>query len=171
MANGSGSSGNTAWNNSVRSRLYLERIIARDKELACELDPDARVLRTVKANYGRVGGEIALRWVDGVLQPSSRPVGGIGEQALAENRADKVFLTLLAQLDVEGRHVSATLSAPTYAPATFAKHGMSEGITKRGFDSAMNRLFGAGRIRVGKSAGSPSRQRDIIIRVIAGEHA
>ena len=58
MATGSGSSGSTAWNNSVRSRLYLDRV----REGGVELDPDVRVLRTMKTNYGRAGGEIRLRW-------------------------------------------------------------------------------------------------------------
>lgn len=63
MASGSGTSGSTAWSNNVRSRLYLDRV--RDDGI--EVDPDARVLRTMKANYGPVGGEIRLRWHDGVF--------------------------------------------------------------------------------------------------------
>jgi hypothetical protein len=55
MSTGSGSSGSTAWSNSVRSRLYLKRTEGEDE--------DARVLETMKANNGRVGGLIGLRWV------------------------------------------------------------------------------------------------------------
>ena len=62
MANGSGISGSTAWNGSVRSRLYLKRV----KDNDYEADPDARVLTTMKANYGRVGGEIGRK----TFQPS-----------------------------------------------------------------------------------------------------
>jgi RecA-family ATPase len=46
MASGAGTSGNTAWNNSVQSRLYL--VTSSD-----DLDPDGRVLQTIKANYGQ----------------------------------------------------------------------------------------------------------------------
>ena len=53
MANGSGLSGNTAWNNSVRSRLYLKRVKEAD---GYETQPDARVLESMKANYAGTGG-------------------------------------------------------------------------------------------------------------------
>ncbi|WP_127752680.1 AAA family ATPase [Devosia sp. 1566] len=163
MANGSGSSGNTAWNNSVRSRLYLERVITKDDNKVFEPDPDARVLRTVKANYGRVGGEIALRWVDGVLEAKAQPAISSLAQMSAENRADQIFLSLLARFEAEGRRVSPTPAAPTYAPSYFAKHAGAEGITKRGLEAAMNRLFTAGKIRVAKSPGPPSKQTDIVV--------
>lgn len=56
MASGTGASGSTAWNNSVRSRLYLSRII----QDGYEPDPDTRVLTTKKLNSGRIGGEIGM---------------------------------------------------------------------------------------------------------------
>jgi RecA-family ATPase len=56
---GSGTSGSTAWNNAVRSRLYLTRPEG-------ERD-DVRVLKTVKANYGRIGETIVLRRKGGVF--------------------------------------------------------------------------------------------------------
>lgn len=72
LSSGSGTSGSTGWNNSVRSRLYLERVV----QDGYEPNPDARVLRTMKANYGRTGGEIALTWQDGVFVADA-PVRGI----------------------------------------------------------------------------------------------
>jgi RecA-family ATPase len=58
---GSGSSGSTAWNNAVRSRLYLTvpEGSARDSE--------TRLLTTVKANYGRAGERIYLKRRGGVF--------------------------------------------------------------------------------------------------------
>src|SRR4029079_1534383 len=58
MSSGSGTSGSTAWSNSVRSRLYLERV---KDDRGVEQDTDARVLKTMKANYSAVGTEIARR--------------------------------------------------------------------------------------------------------------
>ena len=51
MSSGTGTSGSTAWNNSVRSRLYLEI-----------KSPEARILTVVKANHGKVGEKIEMRW-------------------------------------------------------------------------------------------------------------
>ena len=62
MMRGSGLSGSTAWQNSVRSRLYLERIVGRDRT---ESDPNARRLTVKKMNYGPPGREFELVWWDG----------------------------------------------------------------------------------------------------------
>ena len=58
-ASGTGEAGSTAWHNAVRSRLYLK---SEDGE-----DDDIRVLKTMKANYGRRGKEMRLKWIDGVF--------------------------------------------------------------------------------------------------------
>ena len=64
LTSGAGTSGSTGWNNSVRSRLYLSRIT----DEGFEPDPDARILATKKANYGRTGGEMRLTWKAGVFE-------------------------------------------------------------------------------------------------------
>ena len=66
LSSGSGLSGSTAWNASVRSRLYFKRAIFDKGE---EPDPDLRVLEVVKANYGPVGETIMLRWDNGLFLP------------------------------------------------------------------------------------------------------
>jgi len=61
-ASGTGESGSTAWNNSVRSRLYLRR----DKDASgYEVDKNARVLEVMKVNYGPPRDPFGLRWEDG----------------------------------------------------------------------------------------------------------
>lgn len=65
MSSGRGDGGNTAWNNSVRSRLLLERPEAADGPP----DPNARVLRRKKANYAAADADIPLRWDHGCLVP------------------------------------------------------------------------------------------------------
>jgi hypothetical protein len=52
ISTGSGLSGSTAWNASVRSRLYFKRAKTEKDE---EPDPDLRVLEVMKSNYGPVG--------------------------------------------------------------------------------------------------------------------
>jgi RecA-family ATPase len=162
MASGSGSSGSTGWNNSVRSRLYLERIKGGD---GSEDDPDARVLKTMKANYAAVGAQVRLRWSRGVFVAEGAASVSSFSAIAAEAHADRIFIDLVAKYAAEGRHVSATASS-NYAPALFEKDQRSDGVKKRGFTMAMNRLFEAGRIKV-EEFGPPSRRLKRIAVVTA----
>ena len=139
LSSGSGTSGSTAWNNSVRSRLYLSRIV----QDGYEPEPDKRMLATKKANYGRIGGEIAMTWKDGVFVEEGTPEG-LDKMAIGA-KAERVFMRLLADFTTQGRYVSANPSN-TYAPTLFASHPKSEGMTKRALKGAMEILFDRGRI-------------------------
>jgi AAA domain-containing protein len=95
---GTGLSGSTAWNASVRSRLYFKRSTTEKDE---EPDPDLRVLEVMKANYGPIGETITLRWTDGLFLP----VGDAShlEKAAAEQAAEHLFLDLLGRFARQGR--------------------------------------------------------------------
>ena len=160
MSSGSGTSGSTAWNNSVRGRLYFERV--RDQD-GTESDPDARVLKVMKSNYGRVGEEIRVVWRDGVFVPRDQPTVGFFGKIAAQDRADEVFLSLVQAFTAEGRAITDK-TGPTFAPAVFAKDPRSQGIVGKGFDAAMRRLFASGKIRV-ETFGPPSKQRTRIAPV------
>lgn len=99
---GSGTSGSTGWNNSVRSRLYLKRD---------ETDPNVRVLSTMKANYGATGQELRLRWQSGVFVEVGRTSNEPAHRAAAEQAADELFLQLLAEFTSQGRTVSPHASS------------------------------------------------------------
>ncbi|EYD71581.1 Replicative DNA helicase [Rubellimicrobium mesophilum DSM 19309] len=156
LTSGSGTSGSTAWNNSVRSRLYLSRV-ADD---GYEPDPDKRVLSTKKANYSQVGGEIALTWKAGVFTSDATPKDL--DKRAASAKAERVFLSLLDEFTAQGRRVNHA-GASTYAPSQFAKHPKREGISKSGFATAMNNLLSAGTITVGEE-GPPSRRTKFLKR-------
>lgn len=149
MASGSGLSGSTAWNASVRSRLYLERVV----QDGYEADPDRRVLRTVKANYGRTGGEICMTWRNGVFIADA-PETSLDRMA-ASAKAERVFLKLLREVTSQGRRVNAA-GGLSYAPKAFAEHPEGEGLTKRALRSAMEALLAGGKVKV-VHGGSPSR--------------
>jgi RecA-family ATPase len=153
MASGVGTSGSTGWNNSVRSRLYLSRVIGDN---GYEPNPDARLLTTKKSNYGRAGGEIHIHWHDGRFVACNLPTG---EERNA--KAESVFLKLLEEVCAQGRRVNSS-GGQTYAPKVFADHPQSEGITKRGFKSAMEKLFATGKIR-SVETGPPSKRRSHIL--------
>lgn len=150
LNSGTGMSGSTAWNNSVRSRLYFERI----RQDGYEADPDARVLRTMKANYGRTGGEIALKWNDGVFTLAGGESGL--DRMAAGAKAERVFLKLLRQFTEQGRRVNPS-AGPRYAPKVFAENPGAEGCNKRSLKDAMERLLASGAVKI-EHVGPPSRR-------------
>ncbi|MBK8211656.1 MAG: AAA family ATPase [Rhodospirillales bacterium] len=148
IASGSGSGGSTAWSNSVRSRLYLERPAAEEGE---NPDNDARILTTKKANYAATGAEIRLRWQDGMFVPVGMPTGGFVEAIDQVNRdrtAEEAFLACLDAAHAAGRYASATANSPCYAPKMFLAMDARRGFNKRQLQRAMEGLFSTGRIRV-----------------------
>jgi hypothetical protein len=65
MSNGTGSSGSTAWANTMRSRLFMER-----PKASSGLPTEARILTRAKANFAPDGsGRTELIWRRGVLAP------------------------------------------------------------------------------------------------------
>lgn len=154
LSSGTGSSGSTAWNNSVRSRLYLSRIT----DSGFEMDPDRRVLTTMKANYGRVGGETHMKWTNGVFV-AEQAAQGLDAMA-AGAKAQRVFMTLLATFTAQGRQVNHA-GRSRYAPKLFAEHQDNEGMAKRAFKAAMEGLLAAEKIVI-KTEGPASRRSTFI---------
>lgn len=150
MQTGTGLSGSTAWNNSVRSRLYL----TADKD-----DDDLRVLTGKKANYGRKGDELRLRWQDGVF------VLDDGKPSVAANlvnkQAERTFLKLLSLFNRNGQNVS-DVSGTNYAPAKMSKHPDAVGVSKKSLAEAMQRLLDRGEIKI-VMVGKPSAQRKKLV--------
>jgi len=152
MRSGTGSSGSTAWNNSVRSRLYLT------KPTGDGADPDARVLKTMKANYGKAGDEIKLKWKAGAFilddgKPSPANV-------LLQARAERIFKELLGKINDSGDRVAKTPGL-NYAPKIMAKRPDADGVKVKEFEAAMSSLMAAGEVVV-KWVGPPSRQRQML---------
>jgi hypothetical protein len=149
MASGSGYSGSTAWNNSVRSRLYLT-----------SGEGDVRILKTVKSNYGKIGDEMQLEWCDGafVLHDPSKP--GIADGIL-NGHTDKKFVAVLSKLNRTGQRPSPNKS-PSYAPRMIQKHPDAKGTKIRDLEMAMQRLLDAGTIKVVEE-GPASRRRSRLI--------
>jgi RecA-family ATPase len=150
---GTGVSGSTAWNASVRSRLYMKRAITEKDE---EPDPDLRVIEVMKNNYGPVGETITVRWKDGLFLPVAVP--GSLERMAREQKVDDLFLKLLDRSTEQGRNLSDKKTANTYAPSRFAgePEAKADHITKREMAEAMERLFRASKI-CNASYGLPSK--------------
>jgi hypothetical protein len=73
-----------------------------------------------------------------------------------EQKADEVFLALLARYDRESRNVSEKRTAHNYAPAAFCKESEAKGLRKEHLEAGMRRLFASGKIHV-ENYGRPSR--------------
>ena len=160
ISTGTGLSGSTAWNASVRSRLYFKRAKTEKDE---EPDPDLRVLEVMKSNYGPVGETVTVRWKDGLFLPVAG--GSSLEKLAADQNAEQLFLTLLDRFNRQGRNTCEKPSAPTYAPTLFTKESEAReaGIRKADFEGAMSRLFAAEKICL-ERYGSPSRATSRLVR-------
>lgn len=74
LNSGTGKSGSTGWNNSVRSRLYLTA--PKPKAGDDDKPSDIRHLKTMKANYGKFGHKVEIRWNRGcfeLVEPVAAP--------------------------------------------------------------------------------------------------
>ena len=153
---GTGSSGSTGWRNSVRSRLYLIVPTVHSKP-----SPDVRVLQVQKANYGRVGEELTVRWDDGiyVLDKGTDPVA----QTLIDSKTDDLFLELLRLFADKNQNVGA-VPGTSYAPAKMTKHTKGKGFSKEQFAASMQRLLDDKIIEV-VTEGSASRRRSRLCEV------
>ena len=154
MINGTGYSGSTAWNNSVRSRLYLTRPKVEPDGTP---DPSARVLTVQKANYAESGGEVRLRLRGGGFSTEEAEGRGVVDMATTRDRIDQQFLGMLESYSAQKRPVSDRAGA-NYAPSYFAKDPAAAGTTKAAFTAAMGRLFSLRKIVV-EVTGPPSRER------------
>jgi RecA-family ATPase len=154
ITSGTGTSGSTTWSNSVRSRLYFER----PKGSEGYEDDDRRILTTKKSNYGRAGGEVVLRWRDGVFVLD---LASTADQMQADAAAERAFLEILADFARSRRHVSDKKSN-AFAPALFAEHPSAKGLSTARLNAAMQRLFAANRIH-NEISGPPSKRRERIV--------
>ena len=155
MNTSSGQSGSTAWGNSVRSRLYLER-----PKLDTETDPDLRILSSKKSNYSGTDLSITLRWSKGMFRPEGGGASGYDKASQNKVMEDK-FLQMLRDFNRQGRHVN-NAGGPYYAPKMFAE---ADGkISRSNFRAAMERLFADGKLKI-IPEGPKSRGTNKIVEV------
>lgn len=146
---GTGMSGNSAWSNSVRSRLYL-RPVANE--------PDRRVVEVMKANYGRPGETIDIVWRDGVFTEFAVDDAAV---SMANRQVDDVFMKIFWKLTSIGHKFSPKRSN-AYAPTNFAKHPDAGGYSKTKLEQAMNRLLESGTLKI-EEQGPPTRRTSVLV--------
>jgi RecA-family ATPase len=175
ISSGSGLSGSTAWNNSVRSRLYLKSEKKKDKDDQDDEQEDdggARILEFMKSNYSALAAPIKLVWKDGLLMPEPTlaalpPV----ERAALDRNASEIFMALLTRFNRQDLTVSRKEKANNFAPTVFA--GEPEALNLHRIPSkrklllrhAMKSLLAHERIMLGSGPRTEpkSRQRECLI--------
>jgi RecA-family ATPase len=163
---GTGEAGSTAWNNAVRSRLYLTQPKKDEREQDDDGPSEFRELRTKKSNYGPPGGKIRLRWERGVyVAEDGLGAGGGMVASIERGRVDNIFLACLDATLAQDRAVSDSRNAGNYAPKRFASMSQANGAKVYDLAKAMERLFAAGAIRLGSCGLTSSRHpRPSIVR-------
>lgn len=159
LSTDTGLSGSTAWNNSVRSRLFFKTTNESDDDSRS----DQRELIVRKNNYGPTGETIRMVWRNGLFVPVSAP--STIERAVAERKVEDLFMGLLARFSHEGRKVSDK-TGTNYAPAKFAaeREAKAAKCGKEALADAMRRLFTADKIAV-QEDGPPSHRRSRLVIV------
>jgi RecA-family ATPase len=162
MADGSGGSGSTDWNNGVRSRLLLERTRVEKDEAP---DEDARMLSRRKSNYARQGDQLSLRWRDDVFMLDAKvhaiDPGYLGH--IERDRCEAVYLELLGTIIEQGRYLSPSRNSQNYGPALLAKSPDRAGFKRRDFELAQERLFREGRLTLGVHTTANRKKFDCIL--------
>lgn len=154
-------SGSTAWENQVRSRLFLETPKEADGSVS---DPDQRALSRGKANYARNGEAIIFRWHRWAFVRDEDLPTNIGAEIAANAQAtwdNEIFLSCLRQRNKEGRHVSERTGA-NFAPAIFADMPEAKKIGKARLRAALDRLFRIGAIERAVLGRDTDKGRDIV---------
>ena len=114
---------------------------------------------TKKINYGKVGNELRMRWHDRIfVLDDGKPTALCG---LLNRRHDEKFRNLLSAVNRTGQRVASTRGV-NYAPAILAARPDAEGVTKKQFEAAMQRLLAEGIVKV-VWEGPPSKQRQRLI--------
>lgn len=158
LSQGTGISGSTAWNNSVRGRVYLTKPKADDDE---EPDPNERLLKTMKSNYGPAGDQLRLRWDQGVFKPvhAAAPDGGIVNRLELENAIKREVKNLMADGVLVGAYGKAKNGITTLLSKLPT---MKSRWTWNEIETAKERLLASGdlvRIEVG-----PKSRSKVLIR-------
>jgi RecA-family ATPase len=151
LTSGSGAGGSTAWSNTVRSRLYLERQ-KPDNEAAP--DDNIRILSRKKANYAGINENITLYWENGVF--NVKPVAGKDTvDWIKERVCMKDFLAAMRKLADEGITLSVSKNSPSYAPK-IVSNKIGKKYKYAEIDKAMSKLLDAGNIK-NEAYGAPSK--------------
>lgn len=168
-AQGSEYSGSTAWEGSVRARLYLGRTLpdATDDDGERVEDDGTRYLCRRKANYSALDWR-RLKWMDGVMVPEVREPG---TTRTSPDYARDVVVRAMRKLAEMGEHGVASTASSKYLPKLARQYQLLENISEKAFGTAMREMRMAGAITVGVVGKYTNRTpREGLVLVSDGVH-
>lgn len=157
MREGSGLSGSTAWNNSVRSRLYLTRPEG-------ERNSNVRVLQMKKSNYGSTEPEIRIVWQDGAFSAVENTVGKNPEDRALHDEA--AYLFALLKLQERGQRALIHRNQTNYGPKLMKTMQETHGVSVTRLEEAQDRLMNRGVVANTQDAEGPKSKRKWQIKII-----
>jgi DNA polymerase I-like protein with 3'-5' exonuclease and polymerase domains/RecA-family ATPase len=144
-----GLAGTTQWHNAVRARAVMKSV----KPEGDSVDTGLRAISFHKNQYGPASATCYVRYESGLFLPVEGMSIDAAERA---TKADELFITLLKRFTEQHRIVNH-LVGRNYAPAAFAEHPDAQGISKKEFARAMQRLLDAKIIEI-REWGKASRR-------------
>ena len=140
ISTGTGISGSTAWNNSVRAREYLTVPKGDD---GMPIDKNVRELTQHKNNYGPMAEPLLIRLKNGafVLNRDERTAF---ERAYSDQKADELFMRLVDEF----KGNLSNMNGINYAPKLLAEDPEVKraGLHLRDLEAAMKRVMEAGKV-------------------------
>jgi DNA polymerase len=143
-----GLAGTTQWHNAVRARAVMKTV----KPEGDSVDTGLRAISFHKNQYGPASATCFVRYEAGLFLPVEGMSINAAERAA---KAEEVFVALLRKFATQHQTVSHA-SGRNYAPARFADHPEAQGISRKEFAQAMQRLLDAKVVEI-RTWGRPSR--------------
>lgn len=149
MESGRGSSGSTAWNNAVRSRLYLTRP---------KNDPsgDYRQLDGMKSNYAKTGHIATVRWREGAFVLATD-----GEDDPCRV-AERALLAAMRILIDRGVALSPAPRVGNYVVRLVLSLPETQGLGRSELEHALERVLRSGNVVINKQPDDKRRLRDVL---------
>lgn len=139
-------SGSSAWENTVRLRLYLGASLPDTKPEADEPSDDARYLCKRKANYTAKDYR-RLTLQNGVLVPDPIEAEQLVNPHHRKRQAERVAMGALRKLIGMGKSPTDGATSPEYLPKLVMEFKLNDGLTRKDITAAMRELMVAGTIK------------------------
>jgi RecA-family ATPase len=155
IADKRGSSGSTAWLNSVRAQMHLDKAAENGAD-----DTGLRKLEFKKNQYGAPAAAVTLTWHNGMFLPP--PIPTDYERAAHEAKCDAALLKLVRTYRDRGIQLSQMEASTYYAPRKLADDLEAAPFTILDFKAAMARCLDNGTLVPKTTEGTPSKRRPCV---------